>query len=392
MENRDEIGSSGLKGEKQPPISLLEGILLDPSLDLPIHAQLRRALEQLITNNFHDGSIFFSETELVERISASQGTIRRALADLAEQGILERKPARCTIVRRVDMKALTDVAIFLPEYSSPLMSQMFDALSMECLDRDIQLHAFYTRKGEQLTKAYKQLKFSPDGGGAILMANLPSATLELAGAMREKRIRCVNIDTLLKDSPVDFVGVSNDMSIEVGMEHLYNLGHRNVVFFVDEPMEHENTIRRIVAFERYCQLHPDMALSRVFNCHVQFWEDGVAVASAMMESIWESPDRPTAIFSASHTAALVALRWLGQHHVAVPGEVSVLAFDDTDFNRLAQPALTSLARPFKTIAEVAFRFLADPATKPRSFSVISHLIERESTGPGAEPVRAPLAP
>lgn len=375
------IETNKLKRQKQPPISLLGEILLDPSRDLPLHAQLRRSLEQLILNHFSDGSVFFSETELIERMSVSQGTIRRALADLAGQGLLERKPARCSIVRRVDVHALKNVAVFLPDYGSPLMSEMFDAFSMECLNRGIQLQAFYTHKGELLTKAYELLKFPSRESGAILMGNSPSATLELYGAMQEKRIRCVSVDTFLKDSPIDFVGVANDLSIEMGLDHFRALGHCNIVLLVNEPEEGENIIQRIAAFDRYCQRHPDMALSRVFNCHLHLWEDGIEAASAAMERIWDSPVRPTAIFSISHTGGFVALRWLAQRGVVVPDQVSVLAFDETNFNHLAQPALTSLSRPYRTIAEAAFKFLAEPSPEPRTLFVSPSLIERESTGP-----------
>jgi DNA-binding LacI/PurR family transcriptional regulator len=65
----------------------------------------------------------------------------------------------------------------------------------------------------------------------------------------------------------------------------------------------------------------------------------------------------------------------------VPDQVSVLAFDETNFNHLAQPALTSLSRPYRTIAEAAFKFLAEPSPEPRTLFVSPSLIERESTGP-----------
>jgi len=367
----------------QPSASLLSQILLDPARDLPLHAQLRRALEQLINKHFSDGSTFFSEADLIGHLGVSQGTIRRALADLATQGLLERKPARCSIVHRVDTHALKNLAVFLQDYALAPNSQLLNAISIECIKRGIQLQAFYTHKGELLGKAYELLKFPPQTSGAILLGNSPSATLELHGAMEEKRIRCVCVNTFLKEMPMAYVGVDNKVGIELGLDYLRKLGHRKVVLLVNEPEEVENIVQRMEVFEAYCKRYPEMAGSQIHHCRLHWGGDGIEAAMAAMNDIWAF--HPTAIFSVSATGALVALRWLGQREVKVPKEVSVLAFDDASLNNLIHPSLTSLTRQYSPTAQAAVDYLANPTEKPCAFFIPPRLVKRESTG------RAPVA-
>ena len=63
-------------------------------------------------------------------LGVSQGTIRRALADLAARGLLEKRQARCTIVKKLSgLSGFFNLAVFLPDYSSPNAARFLGQLN-----------------------------------------------------------------------------------------------------------------------------------------------------------------------------------------------------------------------------------------------------------------------
>ncbi|PTY03503.1 hypothetical protein DB346_06400 [Verrucomicrobia bacterium LW23] len=362
-----------------PSSELLRGIVLDDSRDLPLHAQLRGSLQRLILESFEDDNRFYSETQLVQHLGVSQGTVRRALADLATAGLLEKRPARGTLVRKASQNVkLKNLAVFLPDYSSPNVARVLTGLNKECLERGIALQPLYTHRGEQLSRAYEQLRFRPQEGAVILLSNSPAATTELVAALQDKSYDCVTIDTQLPDLPQHFVGVDISIGNELGLNHLRALGHRRIALLVNEPEEQENVRQRIRAFEAYAAAHPEIQPS-IWHGGIHLWESAGAVES-VMEQLWNSPERPTAIFAMSDIGALGATRWLQGRGVDVPGDISVLGFDGGNLGTLVHPALSTVEQPFEEMARTAIGILfAERSVKPKQVFLPPQLVVREST-------------
>jgi DNA-binding LacI/PurR family transcriptional regulator len=363
-----------------PPMDLLRGIVLDDKRDLPLHAQLRNSLQRLILEHFKDQQRFYSETQIIKELKISQGTVRRSLADLVTAGLLERRPARGTLVRRAEQSTgLHNLAVFLPEFSSYNISRMLTLLNEQCLNRGMRMHAFYTHRGERLAKAYEQLKFSPQEGAVVLLSNSPQATMELGSALEDKGYRYAVADTLLRSARQNYVGVDNRAGIAVGLKHLTDLGHREIVLLVNEPEENENVRERMAAFEEYMALFAPGTKTRICHAGVHLWETFSSHSSKVLESLWHSSPRPTAIFAISDFGAISAIAWLQKKGIVVPRDVSVFGFDGVDFGAMIHPALTTLEQPFRKITETIFEVLEGTSTEVRQVFHIPELLRREST-------------
>ena len=362
-----------------PELDLLKGIVLDQRRDTPLHAQLRNSLQRLIWENFNDNDRFYSETQLIDALKISQGTVRRALSDLVVNGLLERRPARGTLVRKpVDSVGLRNLAVFLPEWFSPNLSRTLQLLNVECLKRDITLQPFYTHQGEHLVKAYEQLRFRPQDGGVVLLANSSKATDELSAAIEDKGYHFVVVDTLVRNTMSNFVGTCNETSIQIGLDYLIGLGHRRITLLVSEPEDNGNVRERVAAFQKLSASLPVKLETNIHYCGVHLWEDASTQTVKAMEEIWNAPVRPTAIFTISDYGAIAAITWLQKQGVQVPRDVSVLGSDGSEIGSIIHPGLTSVAQPFDKIAEVVFEILSDRSTRSRQVFLPSHLIIRES--------------
>lgn len=109
--------------------------------------------------------------------------------------------------------------------------------------------------------------------------------------------------------------------------------------------------------------------------------DGENVAEALA-LLFDGPDPPpTALLAMSDKVALAALQALAARGVAVPGQVSVVGFDDVPEAESASPPLTTVAQPFAAIAERSVAAILD-GTIPAGREVLPlQLVVRGSSAP-----------
>jgi LacI family transcriptional regulator len=358
-------------------------IVLDNSRDLPLHAQLRKALERLIEDRFDDESRFYSESQLINNLRVSQGTVRRALADLASRGILEKRQARCTIVRKPKGgSGLANLAVFVSDYSSHNAARFLSALHMGCLNRSVRMQPIYTHRGERLLKAYDNLNFAPNEGGVVLLENSARATFELGAALGDRGYNCVAIDTLSEGHHFKTVAISNHVVIIRGLEYLYGLGHRRISLIVNEPEEKVAVQQRIAAFENWVRDRTDLD-ARVVRSGMHLWDDPTSAGEHSVAEAMKGSPKPTAIFAISDVGALGAIKRLRQDGYRVPADVSVIGTDGLDVGAMVHPSLTTLVHPIKEMTEAVFELLSQPSAGPRELLFEPSILERESSGPPA---------
>jgi DNA-binding LacI/PurR family transcriptional regulator len=83
----------------------------------------------------------------------------------------------------------------------------------------------------------------------------------------------------------------------------------------------------------------------------------------------------------SDELALGAMRAAEELGIAVPGELSVVGFDDTPPATLARPALTTVRQPHHDKGVAAAEWLLDPAGRPATQLLPVELVVRASTAP-----------
>ena len=98
------------------------------------------------------------------------------------------------------------------------------------------------------------------------------------------------------------------------------------------------------------------------------------------------PERPTAIFvSAGDLTALGVLTALKEAGIKVPGDISVVGFDDLDFAATLTPPLTTVRQPLAKMGETLMLRLLDALKNPGTHQpggdlIDAELIIRMSTG------------
>jgi DNA-binding LacI/PurR family transcriptional regulator len=109
--------------------------------------------------------------------------------------------------------------------------------------------------------------------------------------------------------------------------------------------------------------------------------DAAGGAHAAAAALLDRAERPTAILTLSDLHALGVMRAAAERGIAIPGDLSVVGFDDIPQAAAASPGLTTVSQPHEEKGRAAVRLLVSGARPEDSVRLPCHLVVRASTGP-----------
>jgi LacI family transcriptional regulator len=201
--------------------------------------------------------------------------------------------------------------------------------------------------------------------------------------LHRQRIPFVVIDTdSATSASVPTVGSNNWNGGLIATRHLLELGHRRIAI-VSGPQEVLCSKARIAGFRSAhdeAGIPVEAGLVRYGNFHV---DAGYRYGMELLTL----PDRPTAIFAGSDMQAMGVLRAARRLGLDVPGQLSVIGYDNLPVAAWTDPALTTVNQPLRDMAGTAARMLLDLAggveLSTSRVDLVTELVVRESTAPPA---------
>lgn len=199
---------------------------------------------------------------------------------------------------------------------------------------------------------------------------------------RGTRVMAMQVPVALIDTastPGNSVSADHRQGGRIAIRHLRDLGHRAIAVLGESRAS-------LVQNDRIGGMR---SAAEGATLRVLWLEDG-------------APDLPglvaqgvTALIATSDLHALTALTALQRAGLSVPGQISVMGFDDLSFSAAVMPGLTSIAQNAPAIAAGAVASLCariDGAPAPDQTIVPMTLIRRGSTGPAPAPTTRPETP
>jgi DNA-binding LacI/PurR family transcriptional regulator len=187
-------------------------------------------------------------------------------------------------------------------------------------------------------------------------------------------------------SGISIVGVDNKFGVDLLMDHLLGLGHRKIAFiggvFVDGRLIGDiGDIgeRRVAFLER--------AAAEGLGTPDGFVRDArntLGGGAGALEALMALPERPTAIVASTDVLAIGALHAACHIGLDVPGEISVVGFDDLPMAEYTTPALTTIRMPMAEMAAAGVKAAVgeDGDREPMTLQLFKPaIVVRESSGP-----------
>ena len=382
------------KSDKTPDVSLLRRIRIDTGSSIPLHMQVRQGLMDLIENCFEIGASFFSEKVLIENLSVSQITVNRALQDLQRNGILYRERGRGTTVIRHAIeqnghvknsssgnvsKSLKSIGMLVMAFESDYLSEMTEQLAQASHERHLDFHVYYYRSEEHLPNIMSKMAVDPQEEAIVTL--LPAAvTGTMQQALELRGFRNVALDGITSGFAGSSVITDARAAVNIGMSYLVELGHQRIVLLVNEPLNEQSVVEKLDEFHRFSRASERSIIGYPVICDTSMAQNPDQMVFAHMDEVWAL--KPTAIFTVSDPGAWAVMKWLNERGISIPGEVSILGFEDARSSKYLHPALSSVAHPLAHRARRALEILCDEYDKaPLQERIQPYLVVRESTGP-----------
>ncbi|MFN3814601.1 LacI family DNA-binding transcriptional regulator [Brevundimonas sp.] len=165
--------------------------------------------------------------------------------------------------------------------------------------------------------------------------------------------------------------------------HLLELGHRRIGFIKGAPNQTASA-ERLLGFETEMRA-ADPAATALIEAGEFTYRSGLEAAERLLSA--RRP--PTAIFASNDDMAAGVLTAAHRKGLDVPGELTVVGFDDTSIATAVWPELTTVRQPVAEMAEAAVRILSEDirgrgqarGDAPVDRLVLHTLVVRDSCGP-----------
>ena len=347
---------------------------------VPLYVQVKRKLQAAILDGTFTDAIP-SERQLARQYDIAQMTARRAVMELVGEGVLYRRVGRGTFVCKPGTAARRTYAIGFalhPAVAGGPSNPYFAGVL-----RGAEAAARKQGYAVMFTSAIAELIEAADDG----RRNHPGRKVDgvLAVALDDERAvrragRIVPVVVLDNEfDRIDCVVADNVAGGRIATQHLVELGHTKVAHLAG-PRSSAVGRDRLAGY-RQAMAEAHLACDRRQVVRGAFdLESGYAAAGRLMSR----RDRPTAIFCANDAIALGAMKRLRELHLSVPGDVSLVGFDDIDPAAMVDPALTTVRVPRERIgglaAEVLLSLIEAPGEPARAGKhvVDVSLVERAS--------------
>lgn len=177
-------------------------------------------------------------------------------------------------------------------------------------------------------------------------------------------------------------GVISDpvVGIREMVEHITALGHRHV------GMAHQS-LRSYPIIEREKYFRRFMAEKKITvdDRSVFFGDDYIH----QMDASHKAGRLPTAIFAMNDSTAIRIFSWARKNGLTIPGDLSIVGFDDIQSSEMLMPALSTIHQPIGRLADLATHLLIDHIEKhdvpgeyiSQRVSIATQFISRGSTAP-----------
>ena len=264
-----------------------------------------------------------------------------------------------------------------PEYiaSDPFLPQILSGTLDVAKQHSLSLLVEWVEPGEQL-ETYLQLTRAHHIDGMILMT--PRTDDTGIEALQEADIPVV-VMGYIPGSTLHSVDVDNLGAAQKAVEYLISLGHRQIACITNAAIPYTSAAQRLSGYRQALEAagipyDPDLVREGDF---------GGQSGYKQMKSLLESGKKFSAAFIASDAVALGAYNAIREAGLTIPGDISIVGFDDLLLSSFISPSLTTIRMPAREIAQdscyLLMRLMKREFPESRTTSLPTELIVREST-------------
>ena len=263
-----------------------------------------------------------------------------------EMGYTTNYVARSMVTKRTGL-----IGLVVPSIDNQFMSELAYYAEMSARSHGFNIMLCNSGPDLKQEKTVVKLLLSRQVDGILIVPQSPK-TYENIRAYTDQ-VPTVFLSENLRDQPQSYVAVDNSRGTYIGTKYLYELGHRDILYF---GRRHTTTHQfRAEGYMRACQ---ELGLTpRFFNSELS--HSSITGGYQLAQELFSKPVDYSAIFASTDSNALGVLKAADDAHISIPGQLSLIGFDNISSTALPRIELTTIEQPKRDMAIQAVDMLLD---------------------------------
>ena len=282
----------------------------------------------------------------VSRVINKIPTVKKKNLQKVQEVIKELKFQPSIFAQRLATGRSNVVALVVPRYEGMFYSfyllELIRGIGTLCevLKLDFLLH---------LTDSRTDLNLR--GVGGVIFADLIGNRHQLETALAEGLL-CVVVNNFVEDIDVDCIAVDNQGGAEQAVDYLVSLGHKRIAHIAGDLITHA-AAARLQGYRKALEKHK-IPIEENLIIKTDYSRGHARQAA---EKLFKMEPPATAIFVASDSMALEVMAVARELGKAIPGELSIVGFDDNPSGLYGPVALTTVRQPLVKMAQEGLKKL-----------------------------------
>lgn len=314
----------------------------------------------------------------VSRVINGLSTVRPATAERVQRVIDEVKFIPNGSATTLKYGRSYTYGLIIPDITNPFFPEFIRSFEGILADTNYNMLVATTESRSQcMPKTIHRMLVSQVEGIALLASEIETVQIE---SMTQNRVPLVTMDRRLVGRGLSDVCVDSTSGMREAVKHLYELGHRKIGYIGGSagPTISDHRLHSFLLAMGSVGLPAETQFLRVGNYRVSGGENA-------MTDLLELAERPTAIITANDLTAIGALRVIHNRGLSVPGDFSIVGFDDIELSDIVYPPLTTQRLSRHELAKMFVKALEVLGNSPHKdgvqYKVETSLVPRSSTGP-----------
>ena len=335
----------------------------------------RALLQEIEAGHWQAGDRLPGEHDLARRFDVAYMTVRQAVTNLVDGGILLRVRGKGTFI--VDQTAASKNMSVPMTLLFPEDWQLSDPYYFpELLAGFRQTMEANGHRASVLDYSFVNTLDSLEPGATIACLLIETEHIQLVERLRDAGYRVLALNKYTGRRAIPCVHIDDAFGVEEAIDHLVSLGHERIAFICGKPGNIDAADRHR-GFRIAVKKH---GLTEAIEVGDGFTEAKGYAATGELLSL-RNP--PSAVLCASDLAALGAIKAARDNGRFVPHDLSVIGFGDFSVAAYITPGLTTIRQPRFELGQAAAESLIRLTQHGSDEGAIvrPNLVVRESTLP-----------